>query len=248
MVDLELHAVTPALEHTIAAKDFGAPAIETGKFTVAIADKPIALAVAALSQRLGREIPAEVDLYQRFAVWLVPNRVSIIRRSGSAEVTSVGVECEYVNGEKTCSVVSLLPAPQFIVWGEAHGGFRCQGDLSFAGETLPVGGQLGAVNFREAGIGFGISSSAKLSAYFSLNVITPYVAAVGIGASRAEWRFDRHKEALFGRDVETWATIVLPKRQKALGMRMRVYLTLRTAFFSTRHESPWQSIECMLGG
>ena len=32
-------------------------------------------------------------------------------------------------------------------------------------------------------------------------------AAVGVGSSRAEWRFDRHKEPLFGRDVETWTIV-----------------------------------------
>lgn len=248
MAELELQPVTPALEQAIAEKDFGEPAIDTGKFVVTVADQPIALGVAALSQRLGREIPPEVDLYQRFAVWVVPHRVSILRRSGVAEVTSVGVECEYLNGEKTCSIVSLLPTTQFIVWGEADGSLRCQGNLSFVGEMLPVAGDLAAMSIREAGLGFGTSASAKLSASFSVNVVTPYIAAVGVGSSRAEWRFDRHKEALFGRDVETWATVVLPKRQKELEMKVRVYVTLRTAFFSTRHQSGWQSVKCTLSG
>jgi hypothetical protein len=142
--------------------------------------------------------------------------------------------------------VSLLPAPQFIVWGEVDGGFRCQGDLSFAGETLPIAGELGAARITEAGIGFGTSASTKLTASFSLTVITPSIAAVGIGSARAEWRFDKHKKALFGQDLETWATVVLPKRQKELDMRMRVYLTHRTLFFPTRHESPWQTVKCTL--
>ena len=247
MAELDLQAVTPNLEGPILEKDFGEPAIDTGKFSVTIADKPIALSVAALSERLEKPIPPEVDLHKRFAVWLVPNRVSIIRRSGSSEVTSVGMECEYLNGDKTCSIVSLLPAPQFIVWGTADGSFHCAGNLSFAGETLPVSGDVGAIAINEAGIGFGTTGSAKLSASFSLNVVTPYISAVGIGSARSEWRFDRHKDALFGRDLVTWATVVLPKRQKQLELRMRVYLTHRTAFFPTRHESGWQNITCLLG-
>jgi hypothetical protein len=248
LAELELQSSTPVLEQGVMEKDFGGPAIDTGKFSVTIADRPIALGVAALSERLQRPIPAEVDLYQRFAVWLVPNHVSIIRRSGLAEVTSVGIECEYLNGNKTCSIVSVLPAPQFIVWGKADGSVRCEGDLSFTGETLPVNGDMGAVRIEEAGIGFGTSGAAKVSASFSVNVVTPYISAVGIGSSRAEWRFDRHEEALFGRDLTTWSTVVLPKRQKELELRMRVYVTLRTIFFPTRHESVWQNITCLLGG
>lgn len=248
MVELELHPVTPVLEEAVLKKDFGEPAIDTGKFVVTIADKPIGLSVAALSERLGRPVPPEVDLYQRFAVWLVPNRVSVIRRSGIAEVTSVGIECEYLNGNKTCSIVSLLPAPQFIVWGKADGNIHCAGSLSFAGETLPAAGELGVVRINEAGIGFGISGAAKVSASFSVNVVTPYVSAVGIGSSRAEWRLDRHEEALFGRDLSTWAVVLLPKRQKELEMRMRVYVVLRSVFVPRRHESNWQDVTCLLGG
>lgn len=243
-----MQPVTPVLEQAVREKDFGEPAIDTGKFSVTIADRPVGLSVAALSERLEQPIPPEVDIYQRFAVWLVPNRVSIIRRSGFAETISAGIECEYLNGSKTCSIVSLLPAPQFIVWGKADGSIHCAGNLSFAGETLPAGGDMGVVRINEAGIGFGISGAARVSASFSVNVVTPYVSAVGIGSSRAEWRFDRHEEALFGRDLETWAVILLPKRQKELEMRIRVYVTLRTVFVPTRHQSDWQNVTCLLGG
>lgn len=246
MPELDLQPVTPALEQTVRKKSFGDPAIDTGKFSVTIADKPIGLSVAALSTRLDTPVPPEVDLYERFSVWLIPNRVSIIRRSGMSEVTAVGIECEYLNGTKTCSIVSLLPAPQFIVWGKADGEIHCEGNLSFAGETLPATGDLGVARISEAGINFGVSGSAKVSASFRVNVVTPYVAAVGIGSSRAEWRFDRHEEALFGRDLATWSTVVLPKFQKKLEMRMRVYVTLRTAFFPTRHESEWHNVTCVL--
>lgn len=248
MAELDLQPVTPILEQGVLDKDFGEPAIDTGKFSVTIADRPVGLNVAALSERLEKPIPPEVDLYQRFAVWLIPNRVSIIRRSSLAEVTSVGIECEYLNGSKTCSIVSLLPAPQFIVWGKVDGSIHCAGNLSFVGETLPASGDMGVVRINEAGIGFGTSATAKVSASFNVNVVTPYISAVGIGSSRAEWRFDRHEEALFGRDITTWATVLLPKRQKELELRMRAYVTLRTLFVPTRHESIWQNVTCLLGG
>ena len=44
-------------------------------------------------------------------------------------------------------------------------------------------------------------------------VATPNVSAVGIGSSRCEWRFDRHNEPLFGRDLVTWAVVMLPREQ-----------------------------------
>ena len=245
MGELELQPVTPFLEEAVISLG-GGSAIDTGRFSVSIADRPIAVTLPALAFKLGKPIPADLELYRQFSTWVVPNRVGVIRRSGMAEAMSVGIECEYMNGERTCTIVSLLPSPQFVLHGTASGTLKCEGNLAFSGETLPLDGDAGPVRITEAGIAFGASPSAQLSASFMLNVITPYISAVGIGSSRAEWRFERHDRPLFGRDIETWSVVVVPKRQRELAMRMRAHITLRTAFFPTRHQSAWQDVTCRL--
>src|SRR5437588_635306 len=105
---LALTPVAPQLEQFLSAQDYGT-AIDDGGFVASIADSPIGLSLSAVFSASGAEIPPAVDLYRRFAVWLVPIRVGIVRRRGRAEVTSVGLECEFRNDGRTCCVIALLP-------------------------------------------------------------------------------------------------------------------------------------------
>lgn len=238
-----LEPVTPQLERPLSDQDFGT-AVDAAGFLASIADAPVGLPLASVFANLGQEIPPAVDLYRRFAVWLIPVRVGIIRRRGRAEVTSVGVECEFRNDGRTCCVVAVFPTAQFVEWGGATGQMRFSANLSMAGELLPAGEET-----QLAGLpSFSIAQRADVgvAAAFSMNVITPYISAVGVGSQRVEWRFDRHDEALFGRDLECWAVTILPKDQDSLSMRIRMYMTTRTAFFPTRRESDWQDVTCKL--
>ena len=90
----------------------------------------------------------------------------------------------------------------------------------------------------------------ELKFQFRTTVLTPDVQAVGEGSSRCEWRFDRDQLPLYGRDIQTWAVVVLPRRQRELHYLMRFYLNVRTFFFSTRRESDWpmEKLVCRLEG
>ncbi len=240
---LALSPVQPQLEQLLSAQDYGT-AIEGGGFVASLADSPIGLSLNSVFTASGHGIPPAVDLYDRFAVWLVPIRVGIARRRGMAEVSSLGIECEFLNQGRTCCVIALLPGPQFVTWGGASGNVEFKASFSASGELLPAeaGAKLGVL----PSFSFTPGAAGEVVAGFSMNVVTPYISAVGIGAPRVEWRFDRHKEALFGRDIECWAVVVLPKDQATLAMRARVYMTTKTAFFPTRRESDWQDIICQL--
>lgn len=246
MVEMTLHPLITALEEPQAKQKFG-KAIETADFVVSIADQPIGVSVPAIFEKLGQPVPPEIDLYRRFGVWLVPNRVNITRRKGLREVTSVGIECEYLNAPQTCSTVALIPAPQFITIGGVAGGFTCSGSFSPAGEAL-ASGATGDGTLDVFGLSIAARTGGSVSASFHCNVVTPVISAVGIGSSRAEWAFTRHEQALFGRDLQTWSTVVLPKRQRTLTLRMRAYITTRIAFVPSRHQSDWETITCDLGG
>jgi hypothetical protein len=48
---------------------------------------------------------------------------------------------------------------------------------------------------------------ASVGVRLESTVSTPSISAIGIGSSRCEWRLDKQKEPLFGRDIETWSAV-----------------------------------------
>ena len=80
---------------------------------------------------------------------------------------------------------------------------------------------------------------ASLREAGSSQVFTPKLMAVGVGSSRCEWRFDVGNSPLYGKDIETWSLLALPKTQRALRYRMRFYVVTRLAFVPQRFESSW---------
>lgn len=60
------------------------------------------------------------------------------------------------------------------------------------------------------------------------------------------WLFNKAREPLFGKDIETWAVVALPKRLSQLDYDVRFYFNARTAFFGTRRQSDWMRVHCQL--
>ena len=250
MKDLEIpicKVVAPELE---SLPDLGSITEEEG-FSVKIATAPICHSLGDIFAALEKPIPADLRLYDRFKLWFVPHRLGVLRRKGLAEPVSVGIEVEYLTADGTCSVVSLLPSPEFIRYGSIGATTEMAGSVEASGACNP-GENTGEVLSAEtatkafAGLRFCAKSGGSIAVTFSAEVVTPYISAVGLGSNRAEWRFNKNREALFGRDIETWSLLALPKRRKSLAYRMRFSLTSRTLFFPTRRESEWVGIECNL--
>ena len=252
MVDVELLPVHRELETRPAEQTFG-DALEVKGLVGRIADRPLAFRLRDVFSALGVEIPAAMDLYRRFDLWLVPHRMSVFRERGMAEVTSVGFECKFDPRGRTLCVVEMLPAPAFIRWGAVDAEARCGGVVSVGGAfgkddaaAEGTGAPQEAETVERAGMRFRAGVRLGVGAHFSCTVTTPYVSAVGIGSDRAQWRFDVHREPLFGRDIPMWMVVALPKAQKTLAYRARLSVTARTAFFPTRRQSGWQELECTL--
>ena len=170
-----------------------------------------------------------------------------------AEVTSLGFECEFDPGGRTLCVVEMLPTPAFIRWGKVDGEVGCGGVVSIGGafgeadaEAEGAGAPQASEVVECGGMSFRAGVRVDVAAQFSCTVATPYVHAVGIGSDRAQWRFDVHREPLFGRDISMWMVVALPKAQKTLDYRARLSVTARTAFFPTRRQSEWQELRCTL--
>jgi hypothetical protein len=220
--------------------------VDADGFSVRIADQPVAIPLRTLYLRAG--LPFDSPLLSRFDVWLIPHRLSVIRRSGLAEPTAIGLEVEYNGDGATCSVLALLPSAEFTTYGGIAGNFNLRGQFSPSGEAEPldVPSQAKLSDVMVGPFRVGADAGVKLNFEFAASVATPRVSAVGIGSSRCEWRFDRYKEPLFGKDVETWAAIILPKRKRSLSHRIRFYMLSRTFVISTRRESNWLQLTCDL--
>jgi hypothetical protein len=234
--------VTEELETDV---DLGAA--ETGDdFSAFIGNQPIALRWKDVFAKLGQPIPAEVALYRMFEVWLVPHRFSLNRKKGLAEPTAIGIEVEYVHHGTTCSVISLLPGPRWVKHGGASLHANISGKFSATGEMTEFPGLEMVPGLRIGELGIGAIGGGGIGFSFDWNVATPVISAVGQGSSRCEWRFDRGDEPLFGRTIETWSVLALPKRQKDLEYKMRCYYLRRTLFFPTRCEGEFVTVKCTL--
>jgi hypothetical protein len=115
------------------AQDLGSDVAENG-FYATPGDQPIGFRLRDLYAAAKLPIPDELALYKSYDLWVVPHRVSIIRRKGNAEVTAVGVEVEYDTEDKTCCVASLLPTHKFVDRGSLS--FRVK--IGANGEASPA--------------------------------------------------------------------------------------------------------------
>jgi hypothetical protein len=212
---------------------------------VSISDAPIGFPLSLVYHELG--IRNDSKLFDGYELWFVPHRVALNRRKGSAEVVRFGLEVEYQNGKKTCSVISLFPAPEFTTHGSVGTAF--QGTLNASGVAEKLTSTvLEQTNFAFAkdAFQFGKSTGASLNFNFNATVSTPKISAVGLGSRHAAWDMKKDKDPLFGRDIETWSLLALPRFQTKLSYRLRFYVTLRTVFIPTWRESGWTDVECTL--
>ncbi|MEM7305042.1 MAG: hypothetical protein AAF682_00155 [Planctomycetota bacterium] len=228
--------------------------VDEGGFFASVPDQPIGVPIRSILEACHEDsgpplsVVSETEfahLYERFELWLIPHGVSIIRRAGFAEVTSVGVEVEYQNSGQTCSVRSLIPSCEHIVHGRVAGSLGLNGEASVDPESV-----VGKVVQEHAGLGFGLRAEGRLELSFSASVATPLVSAVGIDSSRCEWRLKVHEQPLFGRDLRFWSVVALPKRQASLlgnlPFRTRFSFSSRIALFPRTRRSGWYDLQCRL--
>lgn len=181
------------------------------------------------------------DVYQQFELWLIPHCVSIVRRQGLAELTSVGLEIDHLHEGTTCNVRGLLPSFQYVVQDYVRGRLLANGELRTAPEAaLPGPG------YEYSGIRFGLQRKGSLELQFQAPVPTPQVSAFGCFTSRYEWRFDAANQPLLGRELQTWAFLALPSWRSDVTFRARYFFERRVGCFSRRTESDWVELQCAL--
>lgn len=251
MLELNFEDVTPAeLE---GEQHYGPSEDDLERGVIArVNESPICIPIADIFTKLGHVVDNAFN--RQFRAWLVPHMISIHRRTGFAQVTAVGCEIEYET-TGSCSVISLIPQPQFIDLakgavnfdGAVKGSIDASGNLSTDYTQTAVDapefkwGANSELTFTGSGKG-----EASIGVQFEAHICSPFIAASGVGGRHCEFRFDLHKEPLFGRDISTWSILALSKHKRKLSYRIRYFYIMRTAFVPKLRASPWQTIECTL--
>jgi hypothetical protein len=228
---------------------FGGDILEGG-FYASLPDQPAGIPLRHIFQASGEadfaglvaRAPAPLsDVYRQFELWLIPHRVSIKRRQGLAEVTSVGIEIDHLHEGSTCNVRGLLPSFQYVVQESVQGCLLANGELRAVPDTALSNG------VRDyGGIRFGLERAGSLELNFHAPVPTPHVSAFGCFTSRYEWRFDAVERPLLEPELQTWAFLALPRWRADLRFRARFFFERRAAYFSRRTESDWVELKCDL--
>jgi hypothetical protein len=249
--------LSPALERleveesdaALAPADNGGPPIRAPKtelldgFGVEIADRPMAFRLESVCRARGVPMPEGFALYAKsFDLWLVPHRVSVVRRNGLSEITSLGIAVRYLVEEDPCVVVSLLPEARFVDAGRLT--FAASTDLHGNLSAVETIDNLGPV--AEGMLRVGVEASLGASLAFELTLVSPIVSAVGKGSSRAEWMFEQKGPPLHGRDIETWSVLCLPPGRTSIDYEISLSLVRRLAFLPTRRETTPRRLTCRL--
>jgi hypothetical protein len=249
-------ALSPELEIPLRLQNLGSPDLSVknpfASLRAYIADEPIGYSLKEMHKVLDQPIPRSLDFYRGYDVWLVPNRFSVKKDGGISEPSSMGIEVEFrndlidLNPGMTCSVVALLPEAKFIrrgfLTGALNGVFSPTGEVSLNTATIDPQKSLPL----SADLNVGLSSDVKVGLNFSYQVHTPIVSATGKGSSRAEWEFSEESGPLYGKDIETWTVLAVPKGLSELNYRVKLYVNLRTAYIPTRHETAWKTLKTTL--
>jgi hypothetical protein len=215
------------------------------KFEVEVGEQPIGLSLRGLGPDSGLPIEADLaPLFKRFDLWLIPHRIHIRRVHGIHELVSVTINVRYDAEGGTCSVVSLFPEAQFVVLGtlEAHASVDAAGSMS------PLPGSLADTKNVGGSLDIGTAGGIKASMAFRTSISSPLISTGGKGSSRCSWTFEQHETPLFGRDIETWSVLVLPRRRKSVRYSMSVGYTQRLFVVPAQRTTNEVEISCPLVG
>lgn len=226
-----------------------------GGFIARLHDRPIGLSLKSMFTE--RKTSPKAKLYDSFDLWMIPHRFSIQRLSGFATIAKAGCEVQYLSEGETLSIISLIPATEYVetlkagvdLKSSGKAGFRFRADLSDTGLLEQIGDAL--TKLLPVSASAGLSASTQLSANakinLSMSVLTQHIAAIGIGSTHCFFQLSAHEEPLFDRDIETWAIVALPKRTEEVKYRLRCFFETRRLFVPRTWQTGWTEITVSKG-
>lgn len=213
-------------------RDFGTGIISIKDLEISLGDRPVCKNLRKLYELSKREIPSEIAVFDLYDIWLVTHAVGIIKRENStAKVQSIGYQADFTNAEEVFTI-DLLPRTKFVTTVDFN--TRTEVALGIEGHAqVPeaVKMLLEQVEYIGGDASIKLASDNKIIGNLSFSVMTPVIQAVGMGASRCEWIFERDKEPLLGDQIMI-QTILVPKGTTSITFKARGYAFVKASWIS----------------
>lgn len=248
-------ALNPDLEEPLSHVSLGgAPHLEEGNITVRIGLRPIVRSLRELYEKAGKELPGDLQVFNSFRLWMITHVVSVVRERGMKDVSGLSYEAQFPP-EPRVTTLQVLPQTRFIK--KVEGGITTDWvfdvGLGVNGQIAPpaaVTELLEQADFISAGgeakAKLNISNKLHLVGNLSFAVLTPLIAAVGVGGDYCRWDFTKDKVPLIG-DHLMVQILLVPKHEQELQFRARVSATTTVLDFLPRtRRSRWVDLTAQL--
>lgn len=219
-------AVDPLLAIPPSQRTFGAePTLEKGHVRLRIGERPIVRNFKQLYKRLNKPLPADLEVFTAYNIWLIAFGVGIVRDSGMREVERFGFAVTFPERPRM-TVLDVLPQTRFVKKAGAQ--LKAEARLSLNGKAgLPeaVTQMLAQTDTLSADAALSFSTDANVVGTLSFSVLTPVIEAIGTGDRRAEWVFEKSEQPLVG-DQHMMVTLLAPRSVEQFDIKARLSATV----------------------
>jgi hypothetical protein len=219
-------AVDPLLAVPPTQRTFGGePTLEKGHVRMRIGERPIVRNLKQLYKKMNKALPADLEVFTAYNIWLIAFGVGIIRDSGMREVEQFGLAVTFPDEPRT-TIVDVLPQTRFVK--TAGGQLKVEAGLSLNGSArLPeaVTQAISQTDVLSADAALKLSTEANVVGTLSFSVLTPVITAIGVGGRHAEWAFEKSEEPLIG-DQHMVLTLLAGKPVEELPITTRLSATV----------------------
>jgi hypothetical protein len=232
------------------AKHFGGPGadIYNRDVRLRIGRRPTVIRLRTLFKQLGRDVPAEFEVFREYEIWIVAHHLNLLEERGLFKIREFGCRVDYTAPCGT--IIAHFPETEFIQ--SANGEFSSSVDLSVEGQaklpsalssaSLGIGGpQL------ELGGGVRVSQSAKAAIHLSFRVMSPKAIATGNGDHLGEWIIHRANDQPLIGEQNFVHLLLLPNDANALNYQIQSFVTVDVlGMFPVRMNSEWVKFSAQL--
>lgn len=227
-------ALNPELEEPLSQIELGGEAhIEKNNITARIGQRPIVRSLRELYEKANKELPPDLQVFNSFRLWMITHVVSVVRERGVRDVSCLSYEVRFPS-EPRVTTVQVLPQTRFLK--KIEGGIKTDWvvdvGLGVNGQITPPAAitelleQADFISFGgEAKAKIDISNKVHLVGNLSFAVVTPLIAAVGVGGDYCRWDFTKDKIPLIG-DHLMVQILLVPKHEHELQFQARVSATI----------------------
>lgn len=227
----------------------GSPDIATDTIRLFIGTKPVAFNLKKLYQKIGKQIPPEIEIFKSYNAYILNHNVGAIKEGGGQKIVQIGYRVKFPNDSKIV-VLDVMPQSKFVT--NIEGKFNFEADLNLNGE-LSIPSQLTKLleeNIEYVGLGGKLKASTdnNIVGRFSFSVQTPVIQSIGKGNNYSEWVFEKDDKPLHGDDFEMYQIILVDRFEESIEFEANIYAVINTwNLITSRRESNWVKVRCELG-